>query len=54
MEALNLNLKLGKVFKLWKSYESVKFGKVMKAKRRGSEIFKFVVLTLLCVEILCI
>ena len=43
MEALNLNLKFRKVFKVWKSYEGIKFRKVMKAKRRGFKIFNFVV-----------
>ena len=43
MEALNLNLKFRNVFEVQKSYEGIKFGKIMKAKRRGSEIFNFVV-----------
>ena len=46
MEALNLNLKFKKVFKVWKSYEGVKFG------QPKEEDPKF--LTLLCVEILCV
>ena len=46
MEALNLNLKFEKVFKVQKSYEGVKFG------WPKEEYLKF--LTLLCVEILCV
>ena len=41
MEALHLNLKFAKVFKVQKSYEGIKFGKVMKAKGRGFEFFNF-------------
>ena len=46
MEALNLNLKFKKVFKVWKSYEGVKLG------QPKEEDLKF--LTLLCVKILCV
>ena len=43
---LNFNLNFEKLFKVWKSYEGIKFGQLKE------EDPKF--LTLLCVEILCI